>query len=46
MFYFYAGLQTVALLWGAYTIPDNRGLSLVRVEENYEKEKLNKTDSV
>jgi hypothetical protein len=36
----------VALLWGAYTIPDNRGLSLVRVEENYEKEKLNKTDSV
>ncbi len=37
-FYLYATVQFLALLWGSYTIPDNRGLSLVRVEEKYEVE--------
>ena len=38
-FYMYACLQFTALLWAAYTVPDNRGLSLVKVEKNYEAEK-------
>ena len=42
-FYMYASVQFLALLWGSYTIPDNRGLSLVRVEENYEEQKSDKT---
>ena len=36
-FYFYATIQFVALLWGFFMIPDNRGLSLAKVEENFEK---------
>ena len=36
-FYFYATMQFVALLWGFFMIPDNRGLSLAKVEENFEK---------
>ena len=32
-FYFYAGISLVALLWGVFNIPDNRGLSLAKVEE-------------
>ena len=27
----------VAMIWGALTIPDNRGKSLVKVEESLEK---------
>ena len=30
----YASICFLLLLWGAYTIPDNRGKSLVKVEEN------------
>ena len=36
-FYFYATIQFLALLWGFFMIPDNRGLSLAKVEENFEK---------
>jgi MFS family permease len=32
-FYFYATVQFVAVLWGFFMIPDNRGLSLAKVEE-------------
>jgi hypothetical protein len=35
-FYFYAAVQFAALLWGFFMIPDNRGLSLAKVEENFE----------
>jgi len=37
-FYLYCGANVAAMLWGLFTIPDNRGLSLVRVEENYESQ--------
>ena len=33
----YASICFLLLLWGAYTIPDNRGKSLVKVEENSAK---------
>jgi hypothetical protein len=36
-FYFYAAVQFVGLLWGFFMIPDNRVLSLAKVEENFEK---------
>ena len=36
-FYFHATVQLVALFWGFFMIPDNRGLSLAKVEENFEK---------
>ena len=36
-FYFYATIQFVALIWGFFMIPENRGLSLAKVEENFEK---------
>ena len=32
-FYFYAAMEGVAIVWGIYTIPDNRGLTLAKVEE-------------
>ena len=35
-FYFHATVQLVALFWGFFMIPDNRGLSLAKVEENFE----------
>ena len=35
-FYFYAATSFLALLWGIYSIPDNRGLSLAKVEEKME----------
>ena len=34
-FYFYAATSFLALLWGIYWIPDNRGLSLAKVEEKF-----------
>ncbi len=37
-FYFYAATSSLALMWGLYAIPDNRGLTLAKVEE-----KLNNT---
>ena len=36
-FYFHATVQLLALFWGFFMIPDNRGLSLAKVEENFEK---------
>jgi hypothetical protein len=42
-FFFYASLQTVNLIWATFMIPDNRGLSLVKVEENYESQNKAKT---
>ena len=43
---FYAIMAFLCAFWGAATIPDNRGKSLVKVEEFYENdtEKLNKID--
>lgn len=38
-FYLYAAANFAAMLWGLFTIPDNRGLSLVKVETNYENSK-------
>ena len=35
-FYFYSFVCCLAVAWGAYSIPENRGLSLVKVEEHYE----------
>jgi len=33
-FFFYTGTTLAAMLWGLFTIPDNRGLSLAKIEEN------------
>ena len=44
-FYMYAAANVAAVLWGAFTIPDNRGLSLAKVEENYESQKKNNNES-
>ena len=33
----YSSVSFLVILWGAYTIPDNRGKSLVKVEENLAK---------
>ena len=35
----YVSVHVMCILWGAWTIPDNRGKSLVKVEETYEKKK-------
>ena len=35
----YASFGILSALWGTITIPDNRGKSLVKVQELYEKEK-------
>jgi len=40
----YAGANLAAVLWAAFTIPDNRGLSLVKVEQNYEKKSKQRDD--
>ena len=36
LFFFYGGSCFVSCLWGLKTIPDNRGKSLIKVEEMYE----------
>jgi predicted MFS family arabinose efflux permease len=41
-FFFYACTALVAMLWGFFTIPDNRGLSLAKVEEKFSSATLNK----
>jgi MFS family permease len=41
-FFFYAFTALVAMLWGFFTIPDNRGLSLAKVEEKFSSATLNK----
>ena len=37
LFFLYAVSGFTSCLWALYTIPDNRGKSLVKVEELYEK---------
>ena len=37
--FLYGGFAILNCILGAFTIPDNRGKSLVKVEENYEKKK-------
>ena len=37
IFFLYSAIGLLYLLWGLKTIPDNRGKSLVKVEEMYEK---------
>lgn len=39
----YAGFGILSSLWGLYTIPDNRGKSLVKVEEMYEQHQISKS---
>ena len=36
VFLIYAVMGLICALWGAFTMPDNRGKSLVKVEELYE----------
>jgi len=38
-FFLYGAVGILNFLWGLITIPDNRGKSLVKVEETYEKNK-------
>ena len=37
--FLHAGIAMFNCILGAFTIPDNRGKSLVKVEENYEKKR-------
>ena len=37
--FLYGSVGILNFLWGLFTIPDNRGKSLVKVEETYEKNK-------
>ena len=41
----YTILSLILASWGAYTIPDNRGKSLVKVEETFEKNSNIKNNS-
>jgi facilitated trehalose transporter len=45
-FFFYAGTALAVMLWGLFTIPDNRGLSLAKVEENFSSATLNKAGGI
>ena len=38
LFFFYGASGIINCLWGLRTIPDNRGKSLIKVEEMYENE--------
>jgi MFS family permease len=38
-FYLYAVMAFMAMLWGMFTIPDNRGLSLAKVEAKFSTDK-------
>ena len=38
-FYFYAGTASLAIFWGILTIPDHRGLTLAKVEEQMSSDK-------
>jgi len=39
-FYFYAGTASLVMLWGIFNIPDNRGLSLAKVEAKMSSGKM------
>jgi len=45
-FYLYAGANFVTMIVAALTIPDNRGLSLAKVEQNYESQNKNKSNKL
>jgi MFS family permease len=45
-FYFYAVTSFMTMLWGVFTIPDNRGLSLAKVEAKFAAEKKPPLDDV
>ena len=45
IFFFYGAIGFFYLSWGLKTIPDNRGKSLVKVEEMYEKKNEQDTHS-
>ena len=40
LFFLYAALDVAGCLWGLKTIADNRGKSLIKVEEMYEKKNM------
>ena len=42
--FLYAGFSLFAIFWGAWSIPDNRGKSLVKVEEQFENPVGNKKE--
>ena len=42
----FCGFTLSLIIWGACTIPDNRGKSLVKVEEIYEETKNTHTDII
>ena len=44
-FFFFAAISFGCCLWGLKTIPDNRGKSLVKVEEMYEKKAEERKDN-
>ena len=43
--FLYTGMGIINAIWGAYTIPDNRGKSLVKVEEMYENKGFKSSES-
>ena len=45
VFLLYTIMSVITASWGAFSIPETRGKSLVKVEEIYEKETSNKTNS-
>ena len=44
--FIYGAIGLINCAWGFLTIPDNRGKSLVKVEEMYEKKKSGYENSV
>ena len=44
LFFFYGATGVISCFYGLLTIPDNRGKSLIKVEEMYEK-KINHQES-
>ena len=44
-FYFYSCMSVITMTWGICNIPDNRGLSLAKVEEKLSTSSLEKKQS-
>jgi len=44
-FYFYALMSLITMFWGFFNIPDNRGLSLAKVEQKAMQEKAEKNET-
>ena len=45
-FYFYAATSFLTMMWGTFHIPDNRGLSLAKVEEKFASKKQQQLEQV